>query len=58
MPFGLRNANQTFQKYINGALSRLYFVFPYIDDVLVASRDQKEHEVCLRIVFKHLEKLN
>ena len=58
MPFGWRNASQTFQKYINIALSGLDFVFPYIDDVLVASRNQKEHEKHSRIVFERLAKHN
>ena len=33
MPFGLRNASQTFQRFMNEIFSRLDFVFVYIDDV-------------------------
>ncbi|BHF80095.1 hypothetical protein SprV_0702321900 [Sparganum proliferum] len=43
MPFGLRNATQTFQRFIDRVLRGLPFVYAYIDDVLVASRDVEEH---------------
>nr|VZI07986.1 unnamed protein product [Spirometra erinaceieuropaei] len=43
MPFGLRNASQTFQRFIDRVLRGLPFVYAYIDDVLVASRDVEEH---------------
>lgn len=39
MCFGLRNAAQTFQRVINNILRGLDFVFTYIGDVLIASRD-------------------
>ena len=56
--FGLRNASQTFQRYINPALSDLDFVFAYIDDILVASSNQEEHEKHLRIVFDRLKQFS
>ncbi|ROT67192.1 reverse transcriptase [Penaeus vannamei] len=37
MPFGLRNAAQTFQRFINDVTRGLEGVFAYIDDILVAS---------------------
>ncbi|GFV60052.1 transposon Ty3-I Gag-Pol polyprotein [Trichonephila clavipes] len=37
MSFGLRNAPSTFQRFITEVLYGLDFVFPYLDDVLVAS---------------------
>ncbi|GFS78338.1 hypothetical protein TNCV_4766261 [Trichonephila clavipes] len=37
MSFGLRNALSTFQRFITEVLYGLDFVFPYLDDVLVAS---------------------
>ena len=43
MPFGLRNAAQTFQRFINEVFSGLDFVFVYLDDVLIASVDEEEH---------------
>ena len=39
MPFGLRNAAQTFQHFIDHFLHGFDFGFAYIDDLLVASRD-------------------
>ncbi len=35
MPFGLRNAGQTFQRFIDSIFRDLDFVFVYIDEVLV-----------------------
>lgn len=54
MPFGLRNAAQTFQRFIDVVLRGLPFVFAYIDDVLVASSSLSEHLHHLRIVFERL----
>nr|VZI42314.1 unnamed protein product [Spirometra erinaceieuropaei] len=39
MPFGLRNATQTFQRFIDQVLRGLDFVYAYIDDLLVASSE-------------------
>ncbi|XP_064479324.1 uncharacterized protein K02A2.6-like [Ornithodoros turicata] len=56
MPFGLRNAAQTFQRFIDQVLRGLPFAFAYIDDILVASTSPEEHETHLRAVFSRLEK--
>ena len=37
MPFGLKNAAQTFQRFMDSILQDLDFVFVYLDDILVAS---------------------
>ena len=37
MPFGLKNAVQTFQRLMDNVTSKLTGVFAYIDNVLVAS---------------------
>ncbi|GBP17365.1 hypothetical protein EVAR_70487_1 [Eumeta japonica] len=58
MTFGLRNAAQTFQRYIDELLRDLDFTFAYIDDILVASEDEEQHEKHLRIVFDRLRKGN
>ena len=50
MPFGFRNAAQTFQRFIDQVLQGLPFVVAYIDDILVASTSPDEH-------LKHLEQL-
>lgn len=54
MPFGLRNAAQTFQRFIDGVLRNLPFCFAYIDDILVFSNSQEEHDNHLRALFKQL----
>lgn len=56
MPFGLRNAAQTFQRYIHEALGDLDFVFAYVDDLLVASPSPAKHEEHLNTVFQRLAK--
>lgn len=52
MTFGLRNAGQTFQRYIFQALGELDFVFSYINDILVSSADLAEHKEHLRVIFQ------
>ena len=51
MPFGLRNAAQSFQRFMDQVLRGLNFVFVYIDDILIASSDVDEHFSHLRQVF-------
>lgn len=51
MPFGLRNAAQTFQRFIDHVLQGLDFAYAYIDDVLVASHCPEQHLAHLRQVF-------
>jgi Reverse transcriptase (RNA-dependent DNA polymerase) len=51
MPFGLKNAAQTFQRLMDHLLQGLPFVFVYLDDILVASPSLAEHEVHLRQVL-------
>ena len=54
MPFGLRNAGQTFQRMIDQVLLDLPFVFTYLDDILVASSSPENHMHHLKEVFKRL----
>lgn len=55
MPFGLRNAGQTFQRFIHQVLSGLDFCIPYLDDLLIASQNEEEHLLHLREVFNRLK---
>lgn len=55
MPFGLRNAAQTFQRFIDQVLRGLPFVYAYIDDILVASDNEKQHLEHLKLVFARLK---
>jgi hypothetical protein len=52
MSFGLRNAEQTFQRFIYEVLRGLDFWYAYIDDMLVASNSDEEHELHLRTLFQ------
>ncbi|RLU20853.1 hypothetical protein DMN91_007467 [Ooceraea biroi] len=56
MPFGLRNAAQTFQRFIDTVLRGLEFCHGYIDDLLIASKTEEEHRAHLEEVFKRLKK--
>lgn len=52
MPFGLRNAAQTFQRFMDEVTRGLPFVFVYLDDVLIASKDPEQHKQHLRLLFR------
>ena len=54
MPFGLRNAAQTFQRFIDDVCRDLDFVFVYLDDILIASSSLTEHLQHLRTLFERL----
>ena len=54
MPFGLRNAGATFQRFMDGIFRNLPFVFVYLDDILISSKDIEEHQKHLETVFKIL----
>ena len=51
MPFGLKNAAQTFQRLMDSIFQHLDFVFVYLDDILVASKSPVEHYNHLRQIF-------
>lgn len=53
-PFGLRNAGQTCQRYMHQVLSGLDFCVPYLDDILIASSNESEHEDHLKQVLDRL----
>lgn len=55
MTFGLRNAGQTFQRFVDEMLRGLDFTFAYLDDFLIFSKDQETHELHLRQVFERLK---
>ncbi len=55
MPFGLKKAAQTFQRFIDQVLRGLTFCYAYIDDVLVASTSPEEHLRHLQLVFERLQ---
>ena len=54
MPFGLRNAAQTFQRFMDQVLRGLQFCYAYVDDILIASSNPDEHKQHLRLVLERL----
>jgi hypothetical protein len=54
LPFGLRNVGNTLQRMMDRILGGLFFVFVYLDDVIVASPSQSEHLLHLQEVFERL----
>jgi RNase H-like domain found in reverse transcriptase/Reverse transcriptase (RNA-dependent DNA polymerase) len=55
MPFGLRNAGQTFQRLMDTILADIPYCFVYIDDMLVASKNQEQHYEDLKLVLECLK---
>lgn len=52
MCFGLRNAAQTFQRFIDTVLRGLDFCYAYLDDVLIASSSEDDHKNHLKQIFQ------
>ncbi|GFR99930.1 Pol polyprotein [Elysia marginata] len=55
MPFGLKNAAQTFQRLMDTVLQGLTCAFVYLDDILVASSSEQEHLKAIRSVCSRLQ---
>ena len=51
MPFGLRNASATFQRFIDHVLQGMSNGIAYVDDIIVFSNSPDEH-------VKHLNELS
>ena len=54
MPFGLRNAAQTFQRFMDQVLHGIPSMYVYLDDVLIASTTPEQHYKDLKAVFTRL----
>ena len=57
MPFGLKNAAQTFQRLMDRVTQNLERVFVYLDDILIASKTLQEQLSHLTAMFQTPEKL-
>lgn len=55
MTFGLRNAGQTFQRFVDEMVRGLDFVYAYLDDFLIFSQDRETHEQHLHQMFRRLK---
>jgi transposase InsO family protein len=58
MPFGLRNAGNTFQRLIDRTLSGVQQASPYLDDILVYSKGDANHRRDLVETFSRLRAAN
>lgn len=58
VPFGFTNAFATFMFLMNNAFSKYLdnFMMVFLDDILVYSKDEAEHDYHLRLVLKVLWK--
>lgn len=54
MPFGLKNAPATFQRFMNDILRDLLdvYVIVYLDDILIYSNNREDHEEHVKEVLK------
>lgn len=55
MTFGLGNAGQTFQRFVDEMTRGLDFVYPYCDDFFVFSKDNALHEIHLHQLFTRMK---
>jgi len=55
MTFGLRNAAQTFQMFMDEVVRGFDFRYVYLDDIFVASKTTKGHREHLRKLFQRLQ---
>ncbi|XP_077528399.1 uncharacterized protein LOC144140084 [Haemaphysalis longicornis] len=53
--FGLRNAGQTFQRFIDDVVRGLDFCSVYLDDILIFSRNEMENRQHLRQLFQRFD---
>ena len=61
MPFGLTNAPRVFQRYLNSIfdpLIRTRKILLYLDDILIATENTKEHLTILREVLEIAHRYN
>ena len=54
MTFGLKNAAQTFKRFMDSVFRDYLFVYIYLEDILVASNSADEHRRHLRQLFDRL----
>ena len=55
MPFGLKNSAQAFQRLMDTVCRGLDFVYVYLDDILIAIKNEAEHRSPLKQFFQRLQ---
>lgn len=58
MPFGLVDSSRLFNSWILHICADLPFVIPYVDDLVICSRNKEEHIEHLRQIFDKLKQEN
>jgi len=58
MPFGLCNANATFQRVIEEVILNLVNSSAYVDDILTYSKTFEDHLIHLKALFDRLKTAN
>lgn len=59
MPFGLKTAAQTWQRYIDSILKIYYkFSFTFMDDIIIHSENENKHSEHLNIILEQLKANN
>lgn len=56
MRFESRNAIQAFQKFIDEVVGNLHFIHAGVDDVPIASKDEKQYLEHLKMAYAYLQK--
>lgn len=56
MTFGLRGAASTWQRFMDMVCQGLDFAYTYLDDILIMSKDEEQHEQHLRLLFERLDR--
>jgi hypothetical protein len=54
MSFELQNTGQTFQGMMDGDISGLVGIFCYLDDIIVASADERMYHCCFQLLLECL----
>lgn len=57
MPFGLRNAAQTFQRFMHDILRDFDSSYSYLDDILIASDTLEQHKAQVEAVLRKLNEV-
>ncbi|GBL90966.1 Transposon Ty3-I Gag-Pol polyprotein [Araneus ventricosus] len=57
MTFGLKNAAQSFQMFIDQVLLGLDCSYAYLDDILIASENEDQHKLDVEKVFQRLTRI-
>lgn len=56
MTFGLRNASQTFQRFMHEVLRGIEGCYCFVDDILIFAKNEENHKTVIKEVLRRLEK--